>query len=429
MLLWEDMPPDMKTIARSSSPPEMGFKEFVAVIAALMAMNSLSIDPMLPALPAIGAALHVANPNHPQWVITAYLLGLGTGSLVFGPLSDRFGRKTLTLWSIALFLMATLCCALAPSFAMLLAGRVTAGFFAASSRVISVSIVRDRFEGDRMARIMSLAYMVFMIVPVIAPSFGQAILLIAPWRWIFGVLLVLGSCLFLWILLRLSETLPRERRTAIDPRTIATMLVRVATHRSSIGYMIAGGIVMSGTVAFITSVQQIFADIFHNTGIFPLAFAAISSLMAVGGFANSRLVERIGARRLSHGAVFAMILIALTHIAIIALGVESMASFIVLQALSMLCISLTGSNFGAISMEPFAKGAGLASSFQAFISCVISALLGGAVGAAFNGTAIPLAFGFLLFGLLALAVVAWAERWRLFTRPRHAPLREQADVL
>lgn len=401
--------------------------EFVGIIAAMMGMNSLSIDAMLPALPQIGAALHVLHGNDRQWVVTAYPLGLGIGSLIFGPISDRYGRRITALASIALFMLATLSCALTNSFTWLLLSRVLAGIFAASTRVVPVSIVRDCFEGDAMARILSLIFMVFMIAPILAPSFGQAVLLILSWRWIFGALLMLAAALWVWIWLRLPETLTSDRCAPIDPRAMAQMFGRVLRHRSSLGYMITSGIAMAGSVAYIASSQQIFTDVFHLPRLFPLAFAGVSATMAVAAFSSSRMVERLGARRLSQGALVAMAVSGALHVALVASGRETVLTFIALQAVGMMCVALTGSNFGAIAMEPFAKGAGLASSIQAFLVAVVSVGLGGMVGAAFDGTTMPIAMGYMLFGLTGLGIVAWAERGRLFTRPHHGGLRAFAE--
>lgn len=405
----------------------IGFKEFVALVAGLMALNALSIDPMLPALPAIGASLSIADPNDRQWIITTYFIGLGIGSLLYGPLSDRFGRKRVLIICLSLFLVATLCCAVAGTFTLLLIGRFAAGFFAAGSRVIAVGIVRDRFHGDRMARVMSLIFLVFMIVPVLAPSFGQAVLLVAPWRWIFLALLIVGALLLLWLILRLPETLAPENRLAITVRDLSNTLRGIVTHRSAIGYMMASGVVMGGLVGFITSVQQIFFDIFKAEDIFPIAFACMAGTMAIGSYFNSRLVERLGARRLSQGSLIVMILLAAVHALVAWVGLETMVSFIIFQALTMLSFSLTGSNFSAISMEPFSRGAGFAASFQAFLTTLLSALLGAAVGSQFNGTTLPLALGFLVFGSTSLLLVLWAERGQLFTRPHRANLRVPAQ--
>ncbi|MBB4641071.1 multidrug effflux MFS transporter [Rhizorhapis suberifaciens] len=409
-------------IAKSKDSAEfpLGFVEFVALIASMMALNALSIDPMLPALPAIGEALGIAEENHRQWIISSYFLGMGVGAIFYGSLSDRFGRKPVLLVTLSLYLVATVFCTASGSFAMMLAGRIAAGFFAAAVRVVAISIVRDRFVGDRMASIMSTIFIVFMIVPALAPAFGQIVLYIANWRWIFGVLLLLGSIVTLWVAFRLPETLAEENRIGIRIADIAATFGQIVAHRSSFGYMMATGVAMGALIGFITSIQQIFFDVFHEPDIFPFAFAGMAGFLAAGSFFNSRLVERVGARRLSQGSLITLILVSAGHVLVILSAMETVWTFSFLQAISLLCFALTSSNFGSISMEPFARGAGAASSFQASLTTLLSVLLGAIIGSRFDGTTLPLAIGFLLCAIGALLCVLWAERGKLFTRP-HIP--------
>ncbi|CAD7337251.1 Bicyclomycin resistance protein [Sphingobium sp. S6] len=389
-----------------------------------MAMNALSTDPMLPALPEIGSDLGVANANDRQLIISIYFLGLGAGSLLFGILSDRFGRKKVMGGALVLFVLSTIACAVAQSFSLLLIGRAAAGFFAGASRVIAVGIIRDRFKGDAMAKVMSLILAVFMLIPVVAPSFGQAILWFAPWRWIFWILAIQAALILIWMVVRMPETLAPENRLRMSPSTIFRTIGSVLTNRSAAGYMLASGVVMSGLIGFILSVQQIFFDIFDARSFFPIAFAVMAGSMGVGSLLNSRLVSRFGARRLSQGAVISMIVTSAIHLGVIASGHENMISFMVFQSATMMAVAFTASNFGSISMEPFAKGAGAASSFQAFLTTALSSALGSVVGRAFDGTTLPLTLGMLIFGVAALLIVAFAERGKLFTRPRHDALRE-----
>lgn len=389
-----------------------------------MAMNALSTDPMLPALPEIGRDLGVANANDRQLIISIYFLGLGAGSLLFGILSDRFGRKKVMGGALVLFVLSTIACAVAQSFALLLIGRASAGFFAGASRVISVGIIRDRFKGDAMARVMSLILAVFMLIPVVAPSFGQAILWFAPWRWIFWILAIQAALILIWMIVRMPETLAPENRLRMNATTIFRTIGAVLTNRSAAGYMLASGVVMSGLIGFILSVQQIFFDIFDARSFFPIAFAVMAGSMGVGSLLNSRLVSRFGARRLSQGAVISMIVTNAMHLGVIASGHENMVSFMVFQSATMMAVAFTASNFGAISMEPFAKGAGAASSFQAFLTTALSSALGSIVGRAFDGTTLPATLGMLIFGFAALLIVTFAEHGKLFTRPHHDALRE-----
>ncbi|MEZ5655139.1 MAG: multidrug effflux MFS transporter [Sphingobium sp.] len=406
--------------------PELGRFEFVALMAALMSCTALSIDPMLPALPDIGRDLAVLHDNDRQMVVTFFFLGLAGGAIFYGPLSDHFGRKPVLLTALCFFFIFTMICALAPSFPILLAARLLAGFVAAACRVTVASIVRDRFQGDAMARMMSHIMMVFMIVPILAPSFGAAILYFAPWRAIFWALAGVILCQLVWLALRLPETLAKEYRVHIRPRDLGRMFVQIVTHRSSIGYMVASGVMMSGLVGYIVSAQQIFFDTFHQPAMLPLGFAFIGTGMAFGSLFNSRLVERFGARRMSQSAVIMLILLSAIHCGINMIGLESLWSFILLQALTVACFSFAGANFSAIALEPFQRGAGLASSLQASLMTFVSSGLGGMVGARFDGTTQPIALGFLTFGIAALLIILWAERGRLFTRPGRSHLRTQS---
>lgn len=406
------------------APKDIRFREFVLLCACLMAMNALSIDPMLPALPEIGRDLAIPHPNDRQLIISIYFMGLGFGSLLFGVLSDRFGRKVVLGSAMALFILSSVACASAQSFAMMLAGRASAGFFAGASRVITVGIVRDRFRGDAMARVMSLIFAVFMLIPVMAPSFGSAILLIAPWRWIFWALVILASLILIWMGVRLPETLLPENRIKITPGALVQTIGLVVRTRSSIGYMLASGVVMGGLIGFILSIQQIFFDVFDAADIFPIGFAMIAGCMGIGSLINSRLVSRFGARRMSQSALIAFILIAAVHLTVILAGLETLVTFMALQAMTMLTVSFTASNFSAISMEPFHRGAGAASSFQAFLTTALSSALGSIVGRAFNGTTLPFTIGLLVFGIGSFLIVIWAERGKLFTRPHHGAMRE-----
>ena len=415
---------DDRDIARTLPKKDIAFREFVMLCACLLAMNALSIDPMLPALPDIGRDLSIPHPNDRQLIISVYFMGLGVGSLLFGVLSDRYGRKRVLGGAMALFTLSSIACAGAHSFAAMLVGRACAGFFAGASRVITVGIVRDRFRGDAMARVMSLIFAVFMLIPVMAPTFGQAILWIAHWRWIFWALAILATLILLWMGMRLPETLLPENRLRMSAGTIFRTVGAIVRTRASIGYMLASGVVMSGLIGFILSIQQIFFDIFAAQNIFPFAFAVIAGSMGIGSLLNSRLVSRFGARRLSQTALLCLVSINVVHLTVILAGMETIMSFMILQSATLMAIAFTASNFSAISMEPFAKGAGVASSFQAFLTTAVSSALGSLIGRAFDGTTLPLTLGLAVFGAISFLIVAWAERGKLFTRPHHGGLRD-----
>lgn len=398
--------------------PDIGFREFVALVAGLMAMTALSIDTMLPALPAIGESLGVANPNDRQWVISAFMFGFGAAQIVHGPLSDRFGRRPVLLASLAVGVACNLVAAIAATFPLLLAARAAAGVATASSRVLSVSIVRDRFVGDAMARVMSLITIVFMIVPIAAPNLGQLILWIAPWRWIFHVLAAAGLLLFLWAALRLPETLNPAHRLPLSWTRIAQGFRFVLTDRLALGYTAASTALQGGLFGFLLSVQQIFEVEFRATNLFAPVFSVMAGCMAIAAFANSQIVVRFGARAVSHRAVILYTLVAALHLAVALAGRETVLSFAVLQALMMSCFGLAGANFGAIAMEHMGRLAGTASSVQGMVQTIGGVAIGAVIGAAFNGTTVPLYAGFTVCGLAAILAVAIAERGRLFGRAR-----------
>lgn len=403
-----------------------GFPEFVCLIACLMALNALAIDSMLPALPDIGNALGVLRENDRQWIITAYLLGFGVAQILYGPLADRYGRKPILMIGVGLYAVFALAAALAPTFELLIAARVGCGIGAASLRVLAVSIVRDRYEGRTMARVMSLSFLVFLGVPIIAPSLGAAILHVAPWPWIFGVLAVAGVMVMVWAAIRLPETLKPEDRLPIQPARIGAAFREALTERQSLGYTLAMTAITGALFGFLNSSQSIFEHVFHAADLFPLMFAAIAGGIAAASLLNATFVERFGSRLISHTALIGFITVTAIHATVSALGHETLAVFGVLQGLTMFCFGFIAGNFGAMAMEKMGHIAGTASSAQGFLSTTFGSLAGFAIGQQFAGTATPMLVGFTLMGILAMAAVLFAERGRLF-RSHHLPPVAQAS--
>jgi DHA1 family bicyclomycin/chloramphenicol resistance-like MFS transporter len=391
-----------------------GLVEFVVLMAALQALGALGIDAMLPNLPAIGAALGVADENRRQLIITAYLLGLGGAQLIYGPLADRYGRRPVLLVGLALYVAFSLLAAFSPTFDLLLVARGLQGIGAAATRSIPVSVIRDRYAGREMARVMSLTSLVFMAAPIVAPSLGQLVLVLASWPWVFGLLAAVAVVLMVWSLLRLPETLHPQDRLPIRPREIAHAFSLAARNRTALCYVLGQTFLFGGLLGFINSSQQVFAEALGAGAQFPLVFAICASFVAIASLLNARLVMRLGMRRLSHAALLGYIALAAVHLVVARSGHESLVVFASFQALSMFCFGLTSGNFGAMAMEPMGHIAGVASAFQGFVSMVGASLIGFAVGQAFDGSVAPMETGYLLCGLCALAAVMIAERGRLF---------------
>ncbi|UAK24792.1 multidrug effflux MFS transporter [Sphingomonas nostoxanthinifaciens] len=406
--------------APGSSDSGFGFRSFVALIASIMACNALQIDSMLAALPTMGRDLGVANENTRQWIIAVYMLGFGAAQIVFGPLADRFGRRPILIAGLTLNALMSLAAALAPTFTLMLVARALQGITGAAGRVLVVSIVRDCYQGRQMARVMSLSFVVFLAVPILAPSVGQAILLVGSWRFIFFLLAAFAGTVATVSALKLKETLhPSFRRPASLAGVARAMRVTV-TERYALGYMLAGTGIYGALMGYINTVQQIFSDIFHAPQRFPLMFALAAAGMGVSALVNSRIVGRFGTRRVSHGALLGLIAAAAIHVAIAASGRETMLTFSILQTCTMFFFGMIGSNFGSMAMETMGPVAGTAASVQGFVQTCFGALIGIAIGQSFNGTTVPTVLGFLIVGLVALAIVLVTEHGRLF-RPHHAP--------
>ena len=397
-----------------------GDREMVFMMAMVMALNALAIDSMLPALPAIAEGLGVAVANDRQYVISTYLFGIGAGSLLYGPLSDRFGRKGVLVPALFAYVAFSIGCGLATSFPMLLALRFGHGVISAALGVIVVAVIRDLFSGDAMAKRLSMIFLVFMIVPAIAPTMGAGITLFASWRAIFIVLAVMGVVMILW-LRRLPETLHPEDVRPLDARTLIAGWATVTRHRRAAGYMIASGMMQGALYGYLNSSEQIIADIFHARSWFPLVFACVALGIATANFSNAAIVERFGARRVSQAATFAFMATSIVQILVALSGAETLWMFTVLMMVNVGLIGFIGSNFGSIAMEDFGHMAGVASSYQSFAKTLLAATVGALIGQQYNGTTLPLAYAFLISGGVGLTLVLWAERGKLFTRPGTAP--------
>lgn len=388
--------------------------EFIALAAALMALNALAIDIMLPGLQEIGASLNVADENHRQYVISAYFGGMAAALLVYGPLSDRFGRRGPLLVGLTIYVVAAAAAVFAPTFEVLLALRFIQGVGAASTRVIAVSVVRDRFGGRAMAEVMSLIFMTFMVIPVIAPSLGQLMMIFANWHMIFVLMALIAAAITFWTWARLPETLHPDDRREIDVSSIAQGFRIVLSNRMSLGYTLASTAVFSALFGFINSAQQIYVGIYGLGAWFPVLFAVVAGLMAVSSFVNSKLVSRVGMRRLSHGALLGFMTVSAIWFVWSLTGPVPLAAFVILFALVMIQFGWIGSNFNSIAMEPLGHIAGTASSIQGFIQTLGGGVVGAMIGQAFDGTVTPLAAGFFGVALVGLALVLVAERGRLF---------------
>jgi len=404
----------MTSPAKADKAP-LGEREMIVLMAMLMSLQAFGIDAMLPALGEIATEMS-AGGNDRQLVIGAYFLGSGIGAFFPGAFADRFGRRPVLAVGLAAYVFLSLACAMVTNYDLLLALRLTQGLACAGLSVVPAAIVRDKVGGDRMARLMSLIMMTFLMVPILAPAIGHVIMKLAGWRAIFGGMAVIGVLVGTWAWIRLPETLQEENRQDIKVSTILRNMGSALFNRGSIGYVVGSALVFGSLFGFLNSSQQLISETFGMGDYFPLIFGSAVVGMVAANFTNSRIVEKFGARRVSHAALLGLILIGITQYWSASQPDQPLYQFIILMSLSMAMLGFIGANFGSIAMQPFVHIAGAASSAQTALRMSTGAILGAAIGNMYDGTSRPLAISMLSCALFALAIVLFSERGKLFRR-------------
>lgn len=384
-------------------------------MAMLMSLVALTIDAMLPALGEIGRDLGVERDNDVQLVVSLIFLGIAFGQLVYGPLSDSVGRKPALLAGLVLYMAGSLLCLLAQSFSVMLAGRLMQGLGVAAPRIVSVALIRDQYEGRLMARVMSFVMAVFILVPIIAPALGQGILLVADWRAIFVVFLVMAVVSSVWFILRQPETLPPARRIPLSVSRVATGFREVLTTRAALGNTIAAGLVFGSFIGYLSTAQQVFQVQYGLGNLFPLYFAVLSISIGAASLLNARLVMRWGMQSLSHWALSVMgsLSVGFFVVSYLAAGHPPLWALMAYLLLVFFCEGILYGNLNALAMEPLGHIAGVGAAVVGALSMVISLVGGTLIGQAYNGTILPLVAGFGALAIAALAAMRWTETARL----------------
>ena len=390
----------------------MRYAEFILLMALIMSTVALSTDGVLPALPMIGEEFHIIDQNRRQLVVGALFIGLAVAQTIFGPLSDAWGRKPILYFGFALFVVGCAVAVLAPTFESMLVGRFVQGFGAAAPRVIAVAVVRDRFEGRQMAKATSLIMTIFILVPVFAPGIGQAVLTVSDWQGIFWFFTAMAVATSLWVWLRLPETLAPEHRLPLNFRRIGRAFREIVTHRRVMGYLFAVACLFSSILGYVTSAQQIFQEIYGLGELFPVAFGALAGSIGLSSFANSRLVMRFGMLRLARIALLAMITLmaGFAASAVAWHGMPPLWLVFVLLVPGFFCLGMLFGNLNALAMQPMGHIAGSAAAVIGTLTTGLSATLGPLIGQAYDGTVLPMAFGFLVLSVLSYSFTQWASR-------------------
>ncbi len=396
----------------------IGRVEFTAVISMIMALTALAIDIMLPTFGAVRAEYGLPpDSTAPAGIVTFFFLGLASAQMFYGPLADRFGRKPVLYGGLALYAVSAVAAALAPSLEMILVSRFVWGVGAAAPRVVALSVVRDSYRGEAMARAMSFIMAVFVLVPIIAPTLGAAILAVAAWRWVFGACALAAVIMAAWSL-RLPETLDPANRIQLRLDSIVQAARTVVANRQTLGYTFALTFVFGVFMSYLASSELIISDVFDRAEQFPYIFGGLAAVMGSAMLANAAVVARLGVRRLVHGVLVGYVLgsSGLAVLSVSSGGRPPFWSFLGGLAVMLAMHALLMPNFNTLAMDPMGKIAGTAAAVIGTVSTAVGAILGSFLDRAFDGTVTPLCFGFLGYGLVSLGFVLWAERGRLFGR-------------
>ena len=399
------------TVSVERSKRATPFAEFVIILSLLMALTALSIDAMLPALSSIGSELGVARPNDRQMMITIIFFGQAIGQLFFGPLSDKVGRKPAIFSGYILFILGSLLSLFSRDFPTMLAGRALQGLGVAAPRVVSMALVRDKFEGRKMARVMSFISTVFILIPMIAPSIGQGIVSIAGWRSIFSFFVIFALITLTWFSVRIPETLALENRKPFSLRAIFSSTVEILKIRTALGYTLAIGLVQGAFLGYINSSQQIFQEQYALGERFPLFFSTVALSLGIASLVNTRLVMRYGMRLLVRWAFSGLIGLAVLFgvIAFIFSGQPPLWMLMTYLMASFFCIGILFGNLNSMAMQPLGHLAGIGAAIVGSFSALLATLLGMVIGRSYNGTILPFMVGMVVLSSIAVFVSRWAE--------------------
>ncbi|PIE34727.1 MAG: hypothetical protein CSA55_00280 [Ilumatobacter coccineus] len=395
-----------------------GSFQFIVLMSMGMAVTALSIDAVLPAYGHIRDSLGMAaDDSAVTGLVTFYFMGSGVGLIPAGLLADRYGRRPVMWGGLMLFALAAAATAFMPTLSAMLVTRFAWGMGSAGPRVAALAMVRDVYEGEEMARMMSLIMAAFILVPTIAPSLGSAILVVGPWQWIvwfcalFGVVVALG-------VFRLPETLPVEHRRPLDLSEMKTSMSLAIREPGMVGYLIAFTLLTGAFMSYLASSQLVIDKVFGLDRWFPLIFGAIAITMGAGMVFNSWAVERVGLDRLTGWAMMIYLIMAgaLLAIALVNDGVPPFWLFLPAIAGTLLFLQMLGPNINSAAMRPMAAVAGTAAALLGMVSSVFGALLGGVVDHEFNATITPIAIGMMVYGLVAAVSWRWATRSQLMAR-------------
>lgn len=386
---------------------------FIVLMASLMSVVAISIDAILPALGYIGSDLGITNPNQVQYIISILFAGMAIGQLIYGPMSDAIGRKKVLYVGLAFYALGSVICYLAPNLQQMLIGRFVQGFGIASPYISTMAIIRDKYAGRDMARVMSLVMVIFILVPCIAPTLGQAIILVSSWREIFLLYIVMIACMVTYIFFKLEETLPPQNRIKFSIINLSNGFKEVLKSRHTVGYTICMGLIFGSFMGYLNSSQQIFQVQFNTGKLFTVYFGMLALLFGVSSFVNSYFVKKLGMRHICLRGTIAIIIASAIFVALHFVAEIELWMFLIYAAVVFFVFGLMFGNLNSLAMEPMGHIAGLAAAVTGFISSIISMTIGAAIGQLYDNTLLPISIGFLVAGTISLLVMFWADKGKL----------------
>ncbi|WP_338733574.1 multidrug effflux MFS transporter [Mangrovimonas cancribranchiae] len=390
----------------STSPKHKVNLEFIGLMASLMAIVALSIDALLPALPDIANDLNVTDVSKNQLLITMIFLGLGIGQLIFGPLSDSFGRKPIIYTGFILFVIASIVCVTTNSFEMMIFGRILQGVGLAAPRTISISMVRDTYSGDYMARVMSIVVMVFILVPVVAPTIGQFLITFFDWHSIFNLNLIYGCLVMFWFWKKQPETLPENKRTKLSVGLFVNGTKEFLKYKSAIVYTLISGFITGSFMVYLSTSQQIFEHQYKLADLFPYIFASLAISIGFATFLNSALVVRFGMKKIAKTAAIAFCAISIFYVILFHNGTNPDLSVLVMFfALQFIAIGFLFGNLRSLAMEPVGHIAGVGAAINGFVSTIMAVPIANFIGSYVTDSVLPLFIGFSVCGVVSVLMM------------------------
>lgn len=379
-------------------------------MASLMSVVAISIDAMLPALGNIGRDLGANYPNQVQYVISILFAGMAVGQLIYGPLSDAIGRKKVLYTGLALYAFGSLICYYSHSLDQMLGGRFIQGLGIASPYISTMAIIRDKYAGRDMARIMSLVMVIFILVPCIAPTLGQFIIMVSSWRNIFLFYLLMIAGMTTYIFWGLEETLLPENRVRFSLLNISHGFKTVFNNRHTVGYTICMGLIFGSFMGYLNSSRQIFQVQFATGKLFTLYFGLLAFIFGVASLVNSHFVKKLGMRHICLRGMIVTIIVSVIFITLHFIIEIHLWIFLTYAAILFFVFGLMFGNLNSLAMEPMGHIAGLAAAVIGFISTIISMTIGAIIGQLYDNTLVPISAGFLATSIIGLITMFWAER-------------------